>query len=492
MIPPIQHPVPRSNRVPSPILDTAAMRAVEARVIAGGTSADALMARAGAAAARAIARFTGPCPTLVLCGPGNNGGDGYVVATQLAAAGWPVRVATLGPSTADPARAARARWIAAVETFADSAPAPLVIDALFGIGLARPLAPDTAARLSALLHAARVRVALDVPSGVDADTGALLGATLRFDLTVTFGARKPAHLLHPAAALCGHVVVADIGVDAGTPDLFVNPAPTPQHLAPAGYKAQRGHVLVLGGGPGHGGAARLAARAALRAGAGLVTLAVPAAALTENAARLPDAIMLRPLDDPHALAALVTERRATVVALGPGLGTDPAARALAEAALALDLPLVLDADIFTLFTGIPKALERKPPIVLTPHESEFTRLFGPLPGPKPTRALAAAKLTPAVVLLKGPDTVIAAPDGRAAINHAAAPWLATAGSGDVLTGTVAARLASGEDAFAAAAAAAWLHARAGEAAGPGMTADDLPELLGQVVRDLARGYTPAQ
>ena len=469
------------------VLTVAETRAAEVALIMGGVRAADLMARAGAAAVRAIRAFGGPAETLVLCGPGNNGGDGYVVAAELAAAGWPVRIAALAEPSVEPARAARARWTGPVARMTDATPAPLVIDALFGIGLARPLAPEVAGVLAHLAEAARTRIALDIPSGVDADGGALLGAATRFDLTIAFGALKPAHLLHPAAPLCGRVVVADIGLDTTLARIVRNPAPLPSPLAANTHKAKRGHVLVLGGGPGHGGAARLAARAALRAGAGLVTIAVPSSAITENAARL-DAIMLRALDDPTRLAALASTTRASAIALGPALGTDAHARALAEAVLAIDLPLVLDADIFTLFKGDAPALRRAAPTILTPHEGEFARMFGPLPGSKVDRTRAAAVIADATVLLKGPDTVIAHPYGRAAISLNTAPWLATAGSGDVLTGTIAARLASGEDAFAAACAGAWIHARAGEAAGgPGLIADDLPERVGQIVRALAAG-----
>jgi len=467
------------------VLTAAEVRLAETAMLLGTPDPMSLMLRAGGAAARAISAFTGPRATLVLCGPGNNGDDGYVAAAALAKAGWPVRVAALGEAAADPARAARARWTGPVEALAEAAAAPLVIDALFGIGLARPLEAAVADALARLLGAAQVRVALDLPSGVGTDDGALLGARTRFDLTVAFGALKPTHLLHPAAALMGRVVVADLRLDTGASMLRANSSPDPHAPVDDGYKSQRGHVLMLGGGPGKGGAARLSARAALRAGAGLVTIAVPTPALTENAARL-DAVMLAPLDDPANLAALIAERRATAVALGPGLGTDAPARALVEAALATDLPLVLDADVFTLFRGNPTSFSRAAPTVLTPHEGEFARLFGALPGSKVDRTRAAAARAAAIVLLKGADTVIAAPDGHATINDAAAPWLATAGSGDALTGAVAARLAGGERAYEAACAAAWLHARAGEAGAPGLTADDLPELIGGVLARLAR------
>lgn len=451
------------------VLTVSQMRAAEAVLFASGTAPLALMERAGRAAARAIAAWTGPCPTLVACGPGNNGGDGYVVAAELAGAGWPVRVAATDAPASDPARAARAAWAGPVEPLAAAAPAPLLVDALFGIG-ARPLGADTAATLAQL--AARRVVALDLPSGVVTDTGAHGPSPPCADLTVAFGALKPAHLLHPAAALCGRLVVVDLGLDLAAARLWRNGAPAPP--PPARHKYERGHVLVLAGPAGRGGAARLAARAALRFGAGLVTIAAPVEALAEHTTP-PDALMRRALDRPADLAALVEANRARVVALGPGLGTDARARALAEAALALPVALVLDADIFTLFAAAPAALRRAPPTVLTPHEGEYARLMGVAAADagKVERARAMAAATGAVVALKGADTVIAAPDGKAAINLVDAPGLATAGSGDVLTGIVAARLAMGEDAYAAACAAVWVHARAGFAAGPGLIADDL-------------------
>ncbi len=467
------------------ILTAAEIRSAEAN-IAAHLPEHALIERAATAATRAIAAFTGRMSTLVLCGPGNSGADGHAVATRLAKAGWPVRVAALDEPSTPAARVMRARWDGKVEALASTVPAPLLVDALFGIGLTRALAPEVADRLAELAASARVRIALDVPSGVDANGGALLGARVGFDLTVAFGALKPAHVLQPAASLCGRVVVADIGLSAADARLCLNKPPAPPAFGAWAHKAQRGHVIVLGGGHAQGGAARLSARAALRCGAGLVTLVVPTDALAENAARL-DAVMLRALDDAGGLGALLGGRRVDALALGPGLGTDGRARALVEAVLATDRPLVLDADVFTLFQGDPDALIRHAPTVLTPHEGEFARLFGDLPGSKVDRARAGAERTGAVLLLKGADTVIAHPDGLAAINPSAAPWLATAGSGDTLTGVIAARLGGGEDAFTAACAGAWLHARAGERAGPGMTADDLPELLGDALRALASG-----
>lgn len=461
---------------PRPLLPVAAMRAAEAAAFARGVAPAALMERAGAAAADLIARRFVAQPMLVLCGPGNNGGDGYVVARQLLARGWPVRVAAAGPPRAQPARTAAARWAGPVEPIATAAPAPLIVDALFGIGLTRPLEAAWSAPLARLASAARAVIAIDLPSGVEADSGALLGAPPRAALTIALGALKPAHRLEPGASRCGIVDVAGLGLDlsgARTWELAQPRLPAP---AADVHKYARGAVLVLAGPPGRGGAARLAARAALRAGAGVVTLACPPEAVAEHAARL-DAIMVRALPGPDGLAALVAERRASVLVLGPGLGTDGRARALAEAALALDVALVLDADIFTLFAGEPGALRRAGSTILTPHAGEAARLAGAAGGSKLNRAGALADATGALVLLKGPDTVVAAPGGAALVQHAPAPWLATAGSGDVLAGAMAGRLACGDAPALAAAAAAWAHARAGQLARLGLSADDLPELV---------------
>ncbi len=459
-----------------PILTVAEMRAAEAAAMAAGVDEFALMDRACAAAATAIMAFGVPRDVLVVCGAGNNGGDGYGIARYLAAAGFAVRVAAVRPAATPAAAAMAARWHGPVETLAAASPAATLVDAVFGIGLTRMLDPTLRAPLSALAHAARRCVAIDVPSGIATDDAADLGAFARADLTVAFGALKPAHVLEPGRSWGGRVVVADIGL--GTPASTLHRI-GPPHLAPlpaTAHKYSRGSVLVLGGPPGHGGAARLAARAALRSGAGLAMLAVSPEALAENAARL-DAVMLAAVADPAALAALLLARRFTAVAAGPGLGA--AGRPMVEALLAHGAPAVLDADVFTLFAANPEALRSVlcGPAVLTPHEGEFERLFGALPGSKVDRVRAAAQRVGAVVLLKGADTVIAAPDGRAAVNTHASARLATAGSGDVLTGVIAALLAQGHAPFDAACAAAWLHGDAGLRGGPGLIADDLPELI---------------
>ena len=459
-----------------PILTVAEMRAAEAAVMAAGVDEFALMDRACSAAATAIMAFGVPRDVLVVCGPGNNGGDGYGVARCLAAAGHAVRVAAVNPAATPAAAAMAARWHGPVETLTDAAPAATVVDAVFGIGLTRALGPALRAPLLRLAQGARRCVALDVPSGIATDDAADLGAFARADLTVAFGALKPAHVLEPGRSWCGRVVVADIGLGSVPSTLHRIGAPRFASLSATAHKYSRGSLLVLGGPPGHGGAARLAARAALRSGAGLAMLAVSPEALAENAARL-DAVMLAAVADPAALETLLLARRFTAVAAGPGLGA--AARPLLEALLAHGLPAVLDADVFTLFAGDPDALRTalRGPAVLTPHEGEFGRLFGALPGSKVDRVRAAAQRVGAVVLLKGADTVIAAPDGRAAVNTHASAWLATAGSGDVLTGVIAGLLAQGQAPFEAACVGAWLHGDAGLRGGAGLIADDLPELI---------------
>ncbi len=436
-----------------PIVTAAEMRALEAAAIARGTSEIELMERAGQAAARAIIAYAALAETLVLCGPGNNGGDGYVIARVLAEAGWPVRVAALAPPGTDTARQAAKGWTGPVETLDEAtAPATLLVDALFGIGLTRPLDGRLSAILARLGEGAATRVAIDLPSGVATDDGACLSPPLYCDLCVSFGAAKPAHYLHPAAVHVGRLVIAPIGLAPAQSDLRLVGRPSFAALDADTHKYRRGHVLVASGHAHATGAARLAALAAQRAGAGYVTLLSPTAALAANAAHL-TGIVLAEADTPRDIAKALAEPRAGALVIGPGLG---AARDKVIAALEAGKPLVLDADVFTLFAndvaGLAKLING--PAVLTPHEGEFVRLFGDLPGNKVERVRAAAAKTGAVVLLKGPDTVIAAPDGRAAINGHASPALATAGSGDVLAGIIGALLARGLDPFEAACAPA--------------------------------------
>jgi len=477
------------------LLTVAEMAAADRAAVAAGVPLERLMENAGAAVAAAVSARYRPCPTLFLCGPGNNGGDGYVAARHLAKAGWPVRVARLPPRTGrmGAAAAAARAWTGAVEPLAPAAleGAALVIDALFGAGLDRPLAGAALDVIAALAARALPTVAVDIPSGVAGDSGAVLGAAAPAALTVTFIRRKPGHLLLPGRLLCGEVVVADIGMpevalDAIAPRTFANepeiwrrllPRPRPEQ-----HKYSRGHALVFGG--EMTGAARLAARGAQRAGAGMVTVACAAAQRPVFAADRPS-LVVRVAEDAAALAALVSAHKVNAALIGPGAGTSEATRARVLALAATGVPLVLDADALSAFADRSADLigARRGPAVLTPHDGEYARLFAQQ-GDRLTRARAGARLAGAIVLLKGADTVVADADGRAAINANAPPALATAGAGDVLAGFLVALLAQGMPAFEAAAAAAWLHGAAAAAFGPGLIADDLSEKLPAVLASL--------
>ena len=488
------------------------MYRADAAAMAGGVSGDALMEAAGAAVAKLVAARWPIGRVVVLCGPGNNGGDGFVAARLLAAAGRDVGVVLLGAvgQLKGDAAANAARWVGrggTVEALAPEAPTALapttlastvldgagvVIDAMFGAGLTRAL-DGAAAMLVEAVGARRLPcVAVDVPSGVHGDTGAILGAAVTAAATVTFFRRKPGHLLLPGRLHCGAVSVADIGIPAGVldaiaPATFANgPAvwraayPWPQA---AGHKYARGLALINGGGV-MTGAARLAARGALRAGAGLVTIASPATAAAVYRGDQPG-VIVREAADSEAFAALVGDPRTAAILVGPGNGVGVATAERVTAALASGKPCVLDADALSSFAGRFDALAAGlgGACVLTPHEGEFRRLFN-APGSKLSRGRAAAAASGAVVLLKGADTVVAAPDGRASINCDAPATLATAGSGDVLAGFVVALLAQGMAPFEAASAAVWLHGAAAVAAGPGLIAEDLPDRLPAVLARL--------
>lgn len=428
-----------------------------------------LMENAGRAVARMVRARFAPCRTLVLCGPGNNGGDGVVAARHLQAAGWPVAVAELGGP--------RWPWDGVRAPFSPEAAARagLVIDAVFGAGLSR----DVTGEVADSLRSARRVVAVDVPSGVDGGTGQVRGFAAQALLTVTFFRRKPGHLLLPGRMLCGELALADIGLpDAvleqvparafhNLPGLWQVPVP-----AADGHKYGRGHVTVLGG--AMTGAGRLAAMAARRGGAGLVTIAAGRAVdlyrMAEPGGIVSDA----------ALATLLEDPRRQVWVCGPGLGHDEAAAAL-PALLAAGRQVVVDADALTLCAGAPERLRGA--AVLTPHGGEFARVFGEIGDDKVAATRKAAASTGAVVVLKGADTVVASPDGRVAINDSAPPWLATAGSGDVLAGLIGGLLAQGMPAWDGAAAAVWLHGRAGMHAGAHLVAEDLAPALPRAFAD---------
>jgi ADP-dependent NAD(P)H-hydrate dehydratase / NAD(P)H-hydrate epimerase len=480
------------------LLSVAQMTEADRATIAAGTPGAVLMRNAGNAVAREIIRRWPPRPVTVLCGPGNNGGDGFVVASVLAQSGWPVRLALLGQThdLRGDARLHAAEWTAAVEPVGIAAieGAALIVDALFGSGLRRPLESEVASTLAAAAERGMPLIAVDVPSGVVGDTGASLGAAAAV-CTVTFARKKPAHVLLPGRELCGEIVVADIGIppavlealpiDTWENDPLLWRTELPQAGA-AGNKYTRGHALLCGGYP-MTGAARMSARAAARVGAGLTTIAVPEVAFAIYAAAL-TSIMVQPLSRDGDLTRLLGDPRYTAFLIGPGAGISDATRAAALEILATTRPVLLDADAISVFAGrtVDLAHAIRGPCVMTPHEGEFARVFGTGGGDKLTRARDAARHSGAVMVLKGADTVIAAPDGRAIVNTNAPASLATAGSGDVLGGMILGLLAQRVDAFAAAAAAVWMHGAAAARFGPGLLAEDLPDLLPAVLRQLQR------
>jgi NAD(P)H-hydrate epimerase len=493
------------------LLTVAAVKTLDEAAMAGGVPGIALMEAAGGAVAervRALVQAGGR--VLVLCGPGNNGGDGFVAARRLAEDGFAVDLVLLGAASAlkGDAKLAAERWTGAVLPSLpdDLSEYALGVDALFGAGLSRDLEGPARSMVEAATQA-RLRVlAVDIPSGVDGDSGKVRGAAFRAVETVTFVAMKAGHLLEPGRTLCGLIHVAQIGAGeaalaaglaASEPPLHHN-GPTLwgscfPHLTGASHKYTRGHALVLSGPATKTGAARLAARGALRVGAGLVTVASPAAALAENAAHL-TAIMLRRCEDPDDLDDTLADERLNAILLGPGLGAGEGTRERVAVAVAAGRSLVLDADALTSFAGDAAGLvalltDGEGHTVITPHAGEFARLFDgtavPKAGNKVARARAAAALTGATVVFKGADTVIAHPDGRAAINAHGSPYLGTAGSGDVLGGLIAGLLAQGMPPFEAACAGVWLHGDAGLRHGPGLIAEDIPDLMPAVLSSLA-------
>jgi ADP-dependent NAD(P)H-hydrate dehydratase / NAD(P)H-hydrate epimerase len=488
------------------LLTNAEMAQADRLAIAGGIAGIDLMENAGRAVADRVADRHSSGRIDVVAGTGNNGGDGFVAARVLSERGLSVRVLLAGETgklRGDAAEAAR-RWTGSSDPATPSAlaGADLIVDALFGAGLDRPVQGLAAALIEAINAAGAPVVAVDLPSGINGTTGAVMGTAVYATETVTFFRRKPGHLLLPSRIHCGEVHVADIGIPASTlaqikPRTFVNAADLWAHCFPLpridGHKYARGHAVVVSGGMASTGAARLAARGALRAGAGVVTIASPRDALAVNAASNL-AVMVRPVDGANELAAFLSDPRRNVVVLGPGGGVGATMRELVLAALAGERSVVLDADALTSFADEPRTLADAVTArngwatIITPHEGEFARLFARVPevsgASKLERARAAAHWSGAVVVLKGPDTVVAAPDERAAIADSAPPWLATAGSGDVLAGFVAAMLAQKMPAFEAAAAAVWLHGDAAQQVGPGLIAEDLPEAIPAVYRQL--------
>jgi len=484
---------------PNAILSVDEMYAADAAAMAAGTPGLELMENAGTAIADAICARYKPSDVSILCGPGNNGGDGFVVARLLAGRGWPVRLALLGDAAQlkGDAAANAARWTGHVEAITPAVldEAELVVDALFGAGLARDLDGMAAEVIEAINARWLPCVAVDTPSGVHGDTGAIMGTAPHADLTVTFVRPKPGHFLMPGRARRGELVVADIGIPDAVleeirpqtqlngPEIWGGRFPWP---AADGHKYTRGHAVIAGGAV-MTGAARLAATAARRVGAGLATIAAPPNAFAIYAAGDAGNIVVA-TEDANAFAALIDDPRKNAVLIGPGAGTGEETRVKVLAALSRKKHTVLDADALTAFAEAPESLFGAigPETVLTPHEGEFARLFGESGETgKIARVRAAAENCGAVILLKGADTVVAHPDGRATVNDTGSPFLATAGSGDVLAGMIVGLMAQGMDAYDAARAGAWLHGRAAELLGPGLIAEDLPSAIPAVLAEFA-------
>jgi len=489
------------------VLTTSEMAEADRQTIAGGVPSIDLMERAGRAVAdTVVARHAAGSLITVVAGPGNNGGDGFVAARLLAEEGYRVTVMLIGAYSqlkGDAALAAK-KWAGGVSDDPRFlATADVVIDALFGAGLDRPVEGAARAIVETINALRKPVVAVDLPSGVNGTSGAVLGVAVNATQTVTFFRKKPGHLLLPGRLHSGAISVADIGIPASVlagigpktfenmPELWRGHFPVP---APGGHKYDRGHTVVASGPSWSTGAARLAARGALRAGAGLVTIASPREALAVNAAASL-AVMVRPVDRAIELETLLADRRLNAFAAGPGMGVGDATCEFVLTALSGERAVVLDADAITSFVADPRRFagalrqRRGRATILTPHEGEFSRYFWALEaktkvGSKVERARLAAGLTGAVIVLKGPDTVVAAPDGRAAIAANAPAYLATAGAGDVLTGMMAGLLAQGMTAFEAATAAVWLHGEAAAAFGPGLISEDLPEQLPKLYRGL--------
>ncbi len=497
----------------SELLTTKEMKKADELAIAGGISGSSLMERAGESVASIVRdSFREQFEVLILCGPGDNGGDGFVVARLLADDGYPVSVLFYGSRetlTGD-AREKADNWIGTIE---ELTPAKLeeylhkksrkdvvIIDALFGAGLNRPLEGEIARCVNTLNMSDFPVVSIDVPSGICGDSGLILGTAVVADLTVTFFRLKPGHLLYPGKELCGQLKLSDIGIPSSVLN-SVQPKITSNEIHNwdtdfpridlVGHKYNRGHVVVVSGPVHKTGAARLGAKGALTAGAGLVTVFSPVDAIVVNASHL-TAIMLEPFDTTEDLGLLLQDKRKNAILIGPGAGVNEKTRSNVLACLEARAHVVLDADALTCFEGNNEAMftairnKTSGAVILTPHEGEYKRLFSEEDSQekeisKIDKAITAARLSGAIIVLKGADTVISSPDGRVSINQNASPWLATAGSGDVLAGIITSLLAQGMEGFEAACAAVWIHGEAGKLFGPGLIAEDIPDLIPEIL-----------
>jgi len=492
--------------VPKYVLTTSQMYAADKLAVKRGVSGLELMENAGRAVAEEIMDNFDRSPVFVVCGPGNNGGDGYVVARQLADEGWPVTVATWGDPTNLPSDAAVMHGQCQLDVISvedlDFFDDGIVVDAVFGAGFRGELPEEINALFKRIMGAGLVCIAVDIPSGVNGDTGDVAEGTLHAKITVSFHAAKVGHLFYPARSHIGDLKIRDIGIPENivddlkvtlyqnSPDLWFRALPI---LSPVGHKYDRGHAAVIGGGVSSSGAARIAARAALRAGAGAVTAVCPPSALMIYAGAL-EAVMVKSIKDDEALSEWIKNKRIGAVLIGPGNRTGNRTRTFVTAALKSDAHVVLDADALTEFQSDPDTLfsliseKAQGKVVLTPHEAEFTRLFD-LEGPALDRARQAAKISQATVILKGATTVIADPTGTAVLSVCAPPWLATAGSGDALAGIVLALLLGPGDAVSQAAAAVWIHSEAANSFGRGLTAEDIEKQIPNILQRLAENFS---
>ena len=492
------------------LLSTTQMGEADRLTIAAGATGLDLMEAAGKAIADAVSTQAPQADLVsVLCGPGNNGGDGFVAARLLKARGYTVCVALLGPqgSLRGDAAAMAASWDGEIAALAPSCvnDADVIVDAIFGAGLSRAVEGLVGETIRAANSSGAIIVAADIPSGIDGNTGEVKGIAINAAVTVTFFRAKPGHYLLAGRVHCGCLQIAEIGINSNIlsgiqPDTFLNhpdlwrdgyPRPTLE-----GHKYMRGHALIVSGGPEATGAARLAARGALRSGAGLVTLAGSKAATAVNAAHV-TAVMVKSFAGVNGLQNLLSDARKNTVVIGPGAGVSKQTAGLVLKALGSNAACVLDADALTSFSNKPQVLfdaisQRDAAVVLTPHDGEFGRLFGQdVSITKLDRVRIAARISGAVVVLKGADTVIAGPDGRAAINANAPPWLATAGSGDVLAGFIAGYLAQGMAVFEAACAAVYFHGACANEFGPGLISEDLSEALPAILKEFFKDYSPS-
>jgi hydroxyethylthiazole kinase-like uncharacterized protein yjeF len=485
------------------VLSTAQMYEADHLTIKSGLSGIELMENAGTAVTAHITAHWDACKTLVLCGPGNNGGDGYVVARQLSEAGWDVDVAQYGAVEKLSADAKHMRGqLGSVSSVGDMASVPvsdfdLIVDAIFGAGFRGTLPPEISTVFECAAEADVPIVAIDVPSGVDGDTGKISSGTPMASMTVSFFKAKLGHLLYPGRENCGRLEIADIGIpehvlDELAVDVFENSLELWRSFYPqpsaTGHKYNRGHAVIVGGGVSNTGAARISARNALRVGAGAVTLLCPASALMIYAQAM-EAVMVSSFQNSEDLNKFVKSKRIASLLIGPANGVNDITRQNVMAVLATDANIIIDADAISVFKDNPQELftaiksKMTGQVVLTPHEAEFNRLFD-IEGTRVDRCRSAANASGATVILKGATTCIASPSGSVVLNTHASPWLATAGSGDALAGILCGLMASMNDGLKASAAAVWLHGEAGVRLGAGMTAEDIEKTLPSILSDI--------